>query len=340
MLTALYLGALPAPPSTTATGGPLTVGAIYYDTTAHQPYVWTGTAWESFYSPQKAATASLYYVANANQSTFPITTPDIIGNTGNLVNGEGVMVYLNGVRLTANSDYTVNSVASSVTLVRPQPAGALVGVDVLTPASQLAPGAVLAVKLTPLVFDGVTTQFAMLVLSSGLNAPVQAAEHIVVSVDGVVQEPGAQYTVSAPNTITFAQAPGADAHGFMVWLQPGRATALAEPLIVPAAWRAGVTPNGVTVFIADRALNITDIVGVVETANGAAATVSVVKAANNQALSAGTVIHSGSFNANGTAGMNQTLTLTMTTMNAGDRLGLTSTGTFTASVGSISVMVQ
>ena len=36
------------------------------------------------------------------------------------------MVYLNGVRLTVNSDYTVDPVVQSVTLARPQPAGAMV----------------------------------------------------------------------------------------------------------------------------------------------------------------------------------------------------------------------
>jgi hypothetical protein len=112
------------------------------------------------------------------------------------------------------------------------------------------------------------------------------------------------------------------------------------PQIIPAAWLAGSTPNGITLFIASRALTITALVGVAEVLNGAAATVSVVKATNGQALSAGAAIHSGSFNANATAGTNQTLTLTTTTMNAGDRLGLVSTGTFTASVGSLSVTVQ
>jgi hypothetical protein len=112
------------------------------------------------------------------------------------------------------------------------------------------------------------------------------------------------------------------------------------PQILSTTWLAGATPGGATVFVAPRALTITTLVGVVETANGAAATVSVVKATNGQALTAGTVIHSGSFNANGTAATNQTLTLTTTTMAAGDRLGLTSTGTFTASIASLTVTVQ
>lgn len=106
------------------------------------------------------------------------------------------------------------------------------------------------------------------------------------------------------------------------------------------SWLAGANPNGATIFVANRSLTITGITGVVETVNGAAATVSVVKAASGTALSAGTVVHSGSFDANGTAATNQPLTLTVTTMNAGDRLGLVSTGTFTNSVANISVFIQ
>jgi hypothetical protein len=113
----------------------------------------------------------------------------------------------------------------------------------------------------------------------------------------------------------------------------------AAPSILSSTWLAGANPGGSTIFVAPRALTITSLVGVVDTANGAAATVSVVKAASGTALASGTVIHSGSFNANGTAATNQTLTLTTTTMASGDRLGLTSTGTFTASIASITVTV-
>jgi hypothetical protein len=118
------------------------------------------------------------------------------------------------------------------------------------------------------------------------------------------------------------------------------ASAVAKaPSILSSTWLAGANPSGSTIFVAPRALTITSLVGVVDTANGAAATVSVRRAASGTALSAGTVIHSGSFNANGTANTNQTLTLTTTTMASGDRLGLTSTGTFTNSVASITVTV-
>jgi hypothetical protein len=105
-------------------------------------------------------------------------------------------------------------------------------------------------------------------------------------------------------------------------------------------WIAGMNPNGATIFIANRSLTITGITGIVEVANGAAATITIVKAGSGTPLSGGTPVHSGSFNANGTPATNQTLSLTVTNINAGERLGLLTTGTFTAAVGDLSVFVQ
>lgn len=118
------------------------------------------------------------------------------------------------------------------------------------------------------------------------------------------------------------------------WIVPGASSHTGT-----VAWLAGANPGGGTLFYADHAYTITALTGMVEVANGGTATISVVKA-NAGVLSAGTVIHSGSFNANGTAGTYQPLTLTVTTLAAGDRLGLTTTGTFTAAVGSINVVMQ
>jgi hypothetical protein len=114
----------------------------------------------------------------------------------------------------------------------------------------------------------------------------------------------------------------------------------AAPTMLSSSWLAGANPNNSTIFIASRALTITSLVGVLDVANGAAATVTIVKAASGTAISAGTVIHSGSFNANGTINTNQTLTLTTTTMASGDRLGIKTTGTFTNAVASITVAVK
>jgi hypothetical protein len=92
-------------------------------------------------------------------------------------------------------------------------------------------------------------------------------------------------------------------------------------------WIATVNPLNTTIGVLPAAATITSIVGAVETATGGAATVSVNKAPSATACSAGTTLHSGSFNANGTAATNQTLTVTTTALASGDRLCLQTTGT-------------
>lgn len=107
-----------------------------------------------------------------------------------------------------------------------------------------------------------------------------------------------------------------------------------------ATWAAGLNPNNTTIFVANRAMTIEAVIGVAEVANGAAATVTVVKASSGTLASAGAPIHSGSVNANGPTGVNQNLSLAITAMNAGDRLVLQTTGTWTAAVGNITVFVK
>lgn len=101
------------------------------------------------------------------------------------------------------------------------------------------------------------------------------------------------------------------------------------PHSMSIGWIAAVNPNGATIGVLPAASTITSIEGVVETATGGTATVSVNIAASGTACSAGTTVHSGSFNANGTAATNQTLTVTTTAVPAHDRLCLVTTGTTT-----------
>lgn len=155
-----------------------------------------------------------------------------------------------------------------------------------------------------------------------------SGEALAQTVFNFPDSPTANQVVTGPNGQQF-QWDG------IKWIALGGAT----PKTGTVSWLAGANPASGTLFYADHPMTITALTGMVEIPNGAAATISVVKA-NAGVLSAGTVIHSGSFNANGTAGTYQPLTLTVTSLAAGDRLGLTTTGTWTAAVGSISVVVQ
>jgi len=98
---------------------------------------------------------------------------------------------------------------------------------------------------------------------------------------------------------------------------------------VSIGWPAALNPNNTVLAVINQNSTISAIIGAVEVATGGAATVSVNKAPSGTACSAGTTLHSGSFNANGTAATNQTLTVTTSTLTAGDRLCLQTTGTTT-----------
>jgi hypothetical protein len=100
--------------------------------------------------------------------------------------------------------------------------------------------------------------------------------------------------------------------------------AVRPPLSV--GWPAGVDPNNIIIATINQNSMISAIIGTVEVAVGGAATVVVKKAPSGTACSAGTTLHSGSFDANGTAGTNQTLPVTTAALAPGDRLCLQSTG--------------
>jgi hypothetical protein len=227
MLAWWYQGAwaFPGPPSTpnTPTGQPLPPGSMYWDTTHGIMMVWNGSTWVSASAPAKGATASLYYLAAANQTVFPFSTADRAGHTFafNQTTPEGCQAYVNGVRLEPTYDFTIDTVGSSVTFLRPLVLNSIVTFDLLTPATQLTPsGTVNTVLVTPIVPDGVKTAFTGLtVASNGHPLSVAKNEELLVSVDGVQQSPGGSYTASGA-TITFTEAPASTAIIFIVWFGP------------------------------------------------------------------------------------------------------------------------
>lgn len=117
---------------------------------------------------------------------------------------------------------------------------------------------------------------------------------------------------------------------FTITLPAATGTLMEGPYSATVGWVATVNPTGALIMVAPAALTVTSIVGNVETATGTAATVSVFKAPSATACGSGTIQHSGTFNANGTAATNQTLTLVGGAGNvlaAGDRICITTTGT-------------
>jgi hypothetical protein len=196
---------------------------MYYDTTLNAMMVWTGSTWVNQAAPAKGATSSLYYLAAANQTVFPFSVADRGGHTFafNATAPEGCQAYVNGVRLEPTYDFTIDTVGSSVTFLRPLTVNSIVAFDLLTPATQLTPsGTVNTVLLSPIVPDGTTTHFTGLtVASNGHAVNVSRNEELLVSVDGVQQAPGTTYTASGAS-ITFTEAPPSTAQIFIVWFGP------------------------------------------------------------------------------------------------------------------------
>jgi hypothetical protein len=208
---------------TTAPGGPLQVGMIYYDIDKQQMMVWNGTAWQGFSRPEPAVTATLYYQMTEGQTVIVLTANDYFGQSTTLLAGQGLNIYMTGARLVPLQDYTVNVAASTITLTQGAPGGSFLNVDTLVLASQLAPTATKIKKLKPLTpaFDGVTTVFT-LACADGTTINVTGDEQLLVSLDGVEQEPTIAFSAFGAG-ITFMYAPSADSYFFGVWFLPGGA---------------------------------------------------------------------------------------------------------------------
>ena len=227
-LSELYLGVHPTPPTTTNTGDPIPVGAIYYNSTLSQVFVWDGTQWQPFWAPSKAYTFSLIYSATAGQVDFPLTTPDINGEIWTMTPGdpEVLEVFINGVRALQTVDWTVDNDTSTVTIAQPLLAGTMVLVDILVSPNRLAPGRVSTLLLldfdidpptgNPGLIDGTRTLFYLARASDRALVPVSLDTDVQIFIDGAVQKPGQDYSV-LDDTITFAEPPlpGATAWGIL-----------------------------------------------------------------------------------------------------------------------------
>jgi hypothetical protein len=123
----------------------------------------------------------------------------------------------------------------------------------------------------------------------------------------------------------------------------GRFYVGADPSVFehPKSWFAGEMLNGRTIYTATRAEMVTAVIGRVDVANGAAATLVVVKCASGTAPGSGIALTSDSMNLAGTPATDQTLTLSTThsdlMLAAGDSLVLVESGTLGTSVGCITV---
>lgn len=113
--------------------------------------------------------------------------------------------------------------------------------------------------------------------------------------------------------------------------------------IITAHFTYGATSVDKVDFIAPRKMIVQSIIGrpTVAGTDGSAVTATIKKAASGTAITAGTALHSGTFNLKGTADTNQTLTLSTTAgaleIPAGTAIGIDFTGTLTSATGVVMV---
>ncbi len=106
-----YLGSKASVPTLDNDGDALLTGALYWDTTAEEMRVYTGTGWVAAGSAVNGTSARETFTATAAQTTFAITYD--VGY---------VDVYLNGIKLLNGTDFTATSGTNVVLTV-----GATVG---------------------------------------------------------------------------------------------------------------------------------------------------------------------------------------------------------------------
>jgi hypothetical protein len=106
-----YLGAKSTPPTVDNDGNPLLTGALYWNTVDNAMYAWTGTEWGSI-----SSTAAIYryrYTAAGGETSE--SGADDNGNTLSYLPGKE-QVYLNGVLLVRDSDYSATNGTSIASL--------------------------------------------------------------------------------------------------------------------------------------------------------------------------------------------------------------------------------
>jgi hypothetical protein len=106
-----YLGAKSTAPSVDNDGNALITGALYWNSVSNTMFAWTGSAWGSI-----SSTAAIYryrYVATAGQTT--VSGTDANGLTLSYIAGKE-QVYLNGVLLVRDTDYTASNGTSLTSL--------------------------------------------------------------------------------------------------------------------------------------------------------------------------------------------------------------------------------
>jgi hypothetical protein len=207
---------------------PIPPGSMYLNTTNNKLYIWTGEIWITPFSLTGGVTSRFTYIATAGQTVF--SGPDLFGNEPETEEDTEHDVHVNGVKLTRDNgtdlgDYQVDNEAAELTLAFPVTADSVVQWDLLVSADDLRPGAAVIFKIDPIVPDGVTVTFQLTYMSGTLSPYITKPVELLVSVDGVIQEPYVDYS-AIDDEITFYSPPGSTSRIWMIYFRSGNLTAL------------------------------------------------------------------------------------------------------------------
>jgi hypothetical protein len=219
-----WMGAYSSPPTQNTCGEPVAQGAMYYDLTGQATYVFDGSSWHAVVQPVPGNADQFLYLPASTTSIF--TGLDYYGNTLNFsASGSEVLVYLNGVKQLETFDYTLGT--NTVNFIQAIGPPNTVQVVVIGEVPVVLPPVPSAVKVDTNLwtFNGTTTVFTLKDLAGKSLTPPSAAD-CVVSLNGVIQEAGRDFTTTA-GQITFTTAPLADADKWMLVGLPMQASAAA-----------------------------------------------------------------------------------------------------------------
>jgi hypothetical protein len=227
-----WMGDYASPPTQTTCGDPVTAGALYYNTAEQVCQVYDGAVWHDVTQPVPGQIDEYLYLPSV--PTTVLTGVDAHGNTLTLDPASSeIAVYRNGTKLIKLRDYTVT--ANAVTLAVPVTAPTTVEIVALNDLTRRPPPTGVKVNTSIWAFDGVVLSFPLQDSVGDVIDPPGPVDSIV-SVDGVLLQPGADYTTRT-GWIDFAVAPLADASRWMtVGLPFGGGTT-----VIPAA-NISVTP--------------------------------------------------------------------------------------------------
>ena len=209
-----WLGAHPTPPALDSCGKPVQPGAMYFDTAEGVTKVLgTDGLWHNVVQPVPGDLDEYLYLPSAPTTVF--TGIDARGNPLVLdPSSSEVGVYLNGVKLLEGYDYSLSANTVTFTLGSVTAPNTVEIVVVGDPPNTAPMPNGLKINTGLWVFDGTTKTFP-LTDSNGNTVTPPSSFDCLVSLNGVIQEGGGDFTVR-PGFIDFTVPPEADADKWMV----------------------------------------------------------------------------------------------------------------------------